>query len=437
MLQDPLGLDRQLRQTARALAGFRAELRQGRGADHAFDFLGRRASLELIRELADTPHDPLAPALLRWALHLHEEHALVDLDVAHAAAFRATRHPIDAPERGDYTLRDFLEHALADRKGQRSAWLHLLVERAEQATDLAVRRAERRVEVRADLTRFVPAVFFGEGAPAREGAERWLAETDEAFATLGVETLADLLDVGVGRDSRATWPARVTPRSLAELFRETRWLTDTAPETDLAVTPHGASSFLRALYRFGASLRGALTDERRPFALAHDTYGFERATFGSLFATLPFNAAFAKRALGVSPSGMADHRRTLARVLLVASRHAALRTLLFAASFDGRKRLEEAYAEWTFRALGAPLEPRAFGVLFTPRSNDATRFSARFAASELDARLVNEHDEDWYRNPRAVEELRETARLPAATHAEPDVLERGAERLATALREAL
>ena len=437
MLQDPLGLDRQMRQTARALTSFRAELRQGRGADHAFEFLGGRTSIELIRELADTPHDPLAPALLRWALHLHEEHALVDLDVAHATAFRATRHPIDAPERGDYTLRDFLEHALADTKGQRATWLRLLVERAERATDLAVRRAERRVEVRADLTRFVPAVFLGEGAPAREVAERWLAETDEAFATLGVETLADLFDVGLGRDSRATWPARVTPRSLAELFRETRWLTDAAPETNLAVTPFGASSFLRALYRFGASLRAALTDERRPFTLAHDTFGFEHATFGSLFATLPFNPAFAKRALGVSASGMADHRRTLARVLLVASREAALKTLLFAASFDGRKRLAEAYAEWTFRALGAPLEPTAFGVLFTPRSHDSTRFTSRFVASELDARLVNEHDEDWYRNPRAVEELRETARLPAPSHAEPAVLEQGAQRLAAALREAL
>jgi hypothetical protein len=252
-----------------------------------------------------------------------------------------------------------------------------------------------------------------------------------------VRTLAELIDAGLGRDSHASWPARLTPRSVAELFRETRLLTHAAPEVDLAVSPLGASSFLRGLFRFGAALRGALSDERRPFSLSHDAFGLEGATFGSLFASLPSNAAFAKRALGVSAHGQADHRRTLARVLLVASREAALRVLLEAASFEGRKHTEQAYAEWTFRALGVELTPRAFGVLFTPQASDPARFAGALLASDLERELTHAHDEDWYRNPRAVEELRETARLPAPTHAEPEALERGAQRFAVALRDAL
>jgi hypothetical protein len=437
MLEDPLGIDRRLRETARALQSFRSELRHGRGEDHAFEFVGRKISRELIAELAEATHDPLAPALLRWALRVHEEHALVELDLAHAAALRVARHPVDAPERGEFTLEALLEHALANTKGERAAWLELLLERGERATDFAVRRAERRAEVRASLARFVPAVFGVGDKTVRDAAERWLSLTDEAFATLGVKTLAELVTAGLGRDSHATWPARVTPRSIAELFRETRWLTHAAPAPDLAVVALGASSFLRALLRFGANLRAALADERRPFTLAHDAFGLERATFGSLFAGLPYNAAFAKRALGVSAHGLSDHRRTLAQVLLVATREAALRALLFGAAFDGQKHLERAYAEWTFRALGVELGPRALGVLFTPRPTDAARFAGALLASDLDRMLTDTHDEDWYRNPRAVEELRENARLPPATEADGEALERGATRLAAALGAAL
>src|SRR5262249_54508417 len=127
-----------------------------------------------------------------------------------------------APERGRYTLRALLGHALADTKGQRETWLSVLFERAERATELAVRRAERRAEVRASLLERVPAVFFEGGAPALEAAHRFLDASQAAFASLGAETFAGVLAAGLGRDSRAAWPARVTARSVAELFREGR-----------------------------------------------------------------------------------------------------------------------------------------------------------------------------------------------------------------------
>ncbi|HTQ07748.1 MAG TPA: hypothetical protein VMI54_28030 [Polyangiaceae bacterium] len=437
MLEDPLGIDRELRAVARSLDGFRAALRAGRGEDHAFELVGRRVSRELVTALADELADPLAPALLRWAAHLFEEHALAELHVAHAAAFRVARHPLDAPERGDFTLRELLGHALADTKGQRAAWLRVLFERAERATDLALRRAERRAEVRASLAERVPAVFLEGGAPALEAAHRFLDASHGAFAALGVETFADVLGAGLGRDSHAAWPARVTSRSVAELFREGRFAEFVANAPDLALPALGASSFLRALQRFGAALPAGLAGDRAPFALARDPYGFDRATFGALFALLPANAAFARRALGVGAAGAADHRRTLARVLLVASREAALRAVLHDATFGGRRALEAAYAERSFGALGVELPARAFGVVFTPRPSDVARLAGLFTATELAARLVDEHDEDWYRNPRAVEEIRELARQPAAAAPDPETLERGRTALVALVEAAL
>jgi hypothetical protein len=436
MLEDPLGIDRELRAVTRSLESFRSALRAGRGEEHAFELAGRRVSRELITELADHLADPLAPALLRTAAHLYEEHALTSLHVLHAAALRVERHPLDAPARGEYTLRALLGHALADTKGQRSAWLRVLFERARRATDLALRRAERRAEVRASLSASVPAASFEGAAPVLEAARRFLGASRSAFALLGAETFAGVLAAGLGRDSRAEWPARLTPRSVAELFREGRFAEFVADAPDLAISPLGASSFLRALFRFGAALKAGLAD-RGPFVLARDAYGLERATFGALFALLPANDAFARRALGVSAHGAADHRRSLARVLLVGAREAALRAELHAASFDGRGALERAYAEQSYGALGVELPPAGLGVVFTPRPSDPARLAGLFLAAELAARLVDEHDEDWYRNPRAVEELRETGRSPAATAPQPEALERGANVLVRWLETAL
>jgi hypothetical protein len=437
MLQDPLGLDREIQRVARSLQNFRAELRRGRGEDHAFEFVARSISHELVLELGDNAADPLGPALLRWAAHLLEEKALAELAVAHAVAFRVARHSVDAPERGEFTLAALLEHALANTMGQRVSWLRLLFERAERATELAFRRAERRAEVRASLSERVPAISFEGGTPVLEAARRWLAESRDAFSALGSETFADVLEVGLGRDSRATWPARVTARSLAELFRDAPWLEDVKELPDVTAPTLGASSFLRALFHFGAALRAGLAGGSRPFVLAHDAYGLDRATFGALFALLPANDAFARRELGVSAAAAADHRRSLARVLLVASREAALRVLLREPAFLGKRALEQAYTEESLRALGVELPPRALGVVFTPRPSDPGRFAGLLLASELATRLTESHDEDWYRNPRAVEEIRETARLPAATEAAPEALGRGAKELLRALTAAL
>jgi hypothetical protein len=432
MLDDPLGVDRRLREAARSWRSFHAALREGRGDDHAFEHQARFVSAELLGELADSRTEPIGEALLRWALAIHEGHALLDAERAHARAVHVERHAFDAPERGEFTLRELLGHALANRKGQRHAFLDALFERAPRATDHAVRWAERRVEVREQLRSALRGLPLDDadlpGIASVDAARHWLERTKDAWSSLGVDTLARVLEVGLGRDSRAEWPTRVSSRSIAELLREGRW-DEQATGAEPPLPAFGAASFLRGLWRFGAAIATSLAGTRGPFVLGQDPYGLDRATFGALFASLPGSETFARRELGVSAAAAYDHRRMLAQVLLVASREAALRVLLRAPALAGRRQLEQSYAELTHAALGVELPPAALGVLFTPRPGDAQRFAGILLAADLDARLIEAHDDDWYRNPRAVEELRETARLPANVVADPEALERGAQRL--------
>lgn len=425
MLEDPLSIDRRLAGIARSLQSFRAALREGRGDDHAFELTGQKASRELLETLADATHDPLAPALLRAAHRLHEAHALAELEHQHCAALRLERHAVDEPERGRYTLATLRASALSDTSGRRAGFLRTLAERASHASDLVLRRAERHAELRASLARLVPAGIDLPGDAVLEAAPAVLTSTGDAFRALGPRTLAEVIELGLGRDSRASWPARLTARSIAELFTEAPWLAHVTPEPFLLPPALGAASFLRAMFGFGASLRAALASSAQPFVLARDPYGLERATHGALFALLPAKESFARRKLGVMPTGMNDHRRSLARVLLVAAREAALRVSLRAPALAGASTLLRAYPELGEQALGVELHPALIGVVFTPRPGDAQRFAGLLLAAALDARLTEAHDDDWFRNPRAVEELREAARTPADTVADRAELERG------------
>jgi hypothetical protein len=437
VLDDPLSIDRRLGDVARSLASFRAALRAGRGEDHAFELAGRFASHDLLRDLADATKDPLAPALLRTAHALHEAHALAAFEREHAVALRVERHAVDEPERGHFTLSELAAHALADTRGRRAGFFTTLAARAQPAADSVLRRAERHAELRASLDKLVPPDIDLPGTGALDLAPSVLTRTDEAFHTLGARTLAELVELGLGRDSRASWPARLTPRTTAELLGDAPWLRHATPDAFRVPTALGAASHLRALFGLGASLRSAFAGKHQPFVLARDPYGLERATFGALFALLPTRESFARRSLGITPAASSDHRRCLARVLLIALREAALRVTLRAPSFGGARTLSRAYPELAFTALGSELPLSLLGVLFTPRPNDTQRFAGLLLAAARAHDLTEEHDDDWFRNPRAVEQLREEARPPAATLAPPAELERGATLLVAWLAQAL
>lgn len=430
MFDDPFAIDRRLREAARAWLAWRRALRSGAGEEHRFERLGAYASGELVRELyAASAVDPLAPALFAWAYRLHLEHATRELAISRERAFRAERHGLAAPESGKFTLREMLGAALADTKGARSAWLRALVTSGREASAFELRRVERRDELLGALGDLSPDSVELPIPDIALRAGAFLERTDGAFHELGAKDASGLVELALGRGSIASWPSRLSARSLAGFFDESNWLAHATFELDELPKALGAASFVRGLAAFGAALRTALAGPSLPFALAHDPFDLAGSTYGALFALVPLGESFAKRKLEVARARLADHRRQLSRVLLVSARVLALRTTLRDPTRRGKEALLREYPDLAFRALGVELEPEAATLLFRSRVSDPARFAGLLLGAERARRLEDVHDEDWYRNPRAVDELRETARLAVERKATSDALDAGSREL--------
>ncbi len=430
MLADPFGIDQRLRDDARKLVAFRRALRRGVPEDHVFEAVDRATTRELVLELREAGEtDPTAPALLRWAYRIHLERSLVKSSLAIARALRQEPHPLERPEQCQLTLRAILERVIERERAPRALFVSALFEHGQKLGALRLVRWEEHAEVVSRLGFEGGDALELPGSAVLDVARRFLTETDAAFDALGARTLDELVALAVGADSRAAWPARLTTRSLVELIGDPRFFSHVTLDLGELGGRHGASSFLRGFAALGGAWRAALAPETLPFSVARDAFGLERATAAGLFASMPFAAAFAQRALGLSRDGVRDHQRVLARVALVGLREAALRVLLRAPALAGPTAYRAAFVEETARALGVEVPDAAAGVLFTPELGDAQRFAGWLLAAERAERLQREHDEDWYRNPRAVDELVELSRQAAPTTAEQGALEAGATAL--------
>ena len=99
--------------------------------------------------------------------------------------------------------------------------------------------------------------------------------------------------------------------------------------------------------------------------------------------------------------------------------------------------LEQRFQELAERAFGIEIDARLAGFLLAPRSDEIARFSAWSTASTVSRDLVERHDEDWFRNPRAREELREGTQLTMQFDLDDTALDTGATELQRVLSSAL
>ncbi|HEY3495507.1 MAG TPA: hypothetical protein VGK73_12510 [Polyangiaceae bacterium] len=430
MLENPLRIDRTLKEVARARAAFRRKLRHDSAEDHAFEHVGERVSDELLEELrGDGDGDPLGPALHRWAYVLREEHALIATDRALAEAWHVERHPLDQPLGGSFTLAELRARALGDRRGGRRLFLDAWLARSGKAGELALRRWEERAEHAARLRIADLDALEHVTQDVFEHANAWLETTNEAFAALGVRDTTELVTLALGEDATATWPTHLSTRSLVRLFDEPAWFKHVELELEGLVAPLGTASFLRGLDALGRGLRKRFVSSALPFAAAEDPYELEASVWGALFALLPFGESFATRRLGVAKNRLGDHRRSLARVYLIGARAAAMRALSRSAALAGERSARKSFRELGERAFTLELPPNAAGALFCPEPDSPQRFAALALAAELERRLTETHDEDWYRNPRAVAELREEAARAPETEIAPERLKTGLQLL--------
>lgn len=391
------------------------------------------------------PPDALALALASWVHVLTLERVLFADRVRIAAAWHVPSIVVegqlgeDGP--GRVTPREALLALLAERSDEpRRAWAEALARGAGAIADAARIFAERREEARRrlgvegdppleipidppDAALRVAGALLARTAPHPEGAPTWDAAIGRA----------------IGRDAAAGWPARLGSRWLEDLFRPTGLTEGLA--LDLGPLPRalGASSFARALSRFGAALAWASAPAAAPFSLAHPPFDVQRARRAALFGGLVADRVFCARALGLGRGADRDQARVTARALTLTLRLDAARLCLEAGPdggvlLRGARARADRFEEETARALGAPIPGALAGVVPELDRGAAVRLAGALLAARDRRALVERFDEDWFRNPRAAEAIRgEDAVLPPSPRIAAADLEAGLDALVQAL----
>lgn len=435
---DPLALDRELLRIATRWQSFRRALRAGTGLDRD-PFAGSReiagrAAYDTVRALPAS--DPLREPLLAWI------HRLMEQRINQAALSAATNalaiepRVVHEPEYAQLTLAEMLKKGLAE-PGRRRAWVEAFVQNAEPHSAAVALLWERRAEI---ARRLGDDGFDARDPAASEvarSAALWLEQTRDTAAEWRSHELAALIGHALGSEADRGWPAHLNLRTLVDFFRETRLFDGLPLDPGALPRPLAASSFLRALARLGCSFVDASRPKSLPFVVACDPRGLRRRTHGALLAGLPLTEPFARRVLGLSAGALRDQTRVIARVVLLASRSQALRVGLRAAALSGRAALENAFEEGMESSFGVVLPKASAGSVLRLHVDDAQRFAGLLLAASEAEQLTEAHDEDWFRNPRAIDQLRSEAALPPVRGVSPDALEAGARSLSRLLVRAL
>jgi hypothetical protein len=435
---DPLKLDREIAALADAVQRWRRRLDRGEGQDEDPFWAGRwiagRTAFQVVRDLPEA--DPLRKPLLAWVYRLAEQR-IDRVAIARVASERyRTEHVVSEPERVRLPLSAVLHRALAE-PGRRQAWLESFLGAGGDLGDAVATLWERRPEVAARMGLSAPDAIESPGPDVVARATDWLDRTEDMLEGYLEESIGSVVGVALGEAAAEGWSGRLLPRTILDYFREGDLLRDVDLDPGPLPRPHAPASTLRALARVGEAWVEATAPRDQPFVVAHDPYRLEGHTIGALFGALPATAPFARRALGVDASRLVDHGRILARVILLESRAAALRVILRPAAHAGRRALREAFEHHAIRAFHVPLRPEAAGTIFRLHADDPQRFAGLLLAFTRAARLQTGHDEDWYRNPRAIEQLRDEARVPALRTTTEEDLGRGADALIALLTRAL
>jgi len=435
---DPLRLDRAIAELSRAVRHWRRRLRHGEGLDGdpfiVEPLVATRSAFVVVSEFPES--DPLKHPLLRAIYRLAEQRINLRVLVAIAAERHHVPHVVSDPERVRSSLHDLLGRALGEPK-RREAWLESYVASAASLSEAVVLLWERRAEVAVRMGASSLDAIEGAGPDVAPAASQWLDRTNDMFADLAPATLGGLVDLALASDANEGFPRHLSPSTILDLFRDGDLFRSLSLDVGELPTPYGAASFLRALGDVGAAWTDATAPRDQPYVIAHDPYGLRRRTTGALFASLFGNDRFAKRSLGIDSSRLAKHRRAIAAAELIESRKAALRVVLKPAALAGRRTFREAFEAEVHRAFGLRVPPDRAGALFGLHVDDAQRFAAIVLASRQNEVMRETHDDDWYRNPRAIEQLRDESRRSPVPVTSADALAAGSDALYASLSDAL
>jgi hypothetical protein len=421
----PFELDRELARVApRARAAYRV-LRTGRDVTLTVPEVLRDP--ETLERLASDKSDPIAAPLLRYLYWLELMRRALPAEGERIRRYRAEHHALDKPIAGHFTWRELLGHALRDA-ARRPALLDVMCERGDALRDAGSRLYELRAEwttfsgrSRAELESTLPDVS--------QQAHDFLRDSADAFGSLELRDLPMVLEASLAHAAADGWPRQLSLRSLNDLLSLADWLSGLKLDVGAFPAPLSAASFLRGFMHLGSAWTEALAPTEQPFCVAHDPFGLSRATHGALFALVPLAPPFLKRQLGLGKERATGHARALSQSWLIFARLLALRVLLAEPSLAGSGALREAFSEHGAKAFGFEPPPEAAGLLCRPRVGDAQRFAGVLLAATRATELSDEHDDDWFRSPRTIEQLRAEARQPPATTCGAEQLAAGASAL--------
>ena len=417
---EPLSFDRALRDAARELE---RRKKTGESSEDALPaFLQDEETLHWLRELRGK--DPLAPSLESWLLRLREQAELGALRGELGRAHREQPHPISEPEQARRTLSELLQLSLS-RPRERAAYLRGYFASSASVAERVLRLWEER-ELFAERLRAPLASFEIASEAIVPAARAFLESTRSAFETLQIREPAELVSALLAETAQEGWPARLSQRSTLDLLGDPAFFHGLRLRPFALPEARGAGSFLLALSHAGRALADAASAQRSPFVLGSDVFDLQRNTVGALIGTLPLSPAFATRRLGLGPSHVRDQQRALARSVLADLRVTAFRVLLRELLLGGKKQLRSELPELSHRALGFELPESVAGVFIRARPRDSQRFAGALLAASRHETLLQTHDEDWFRNPRAIAELRAELSEPTQTALSAETLSRGA-----------
>lgn len=429
----PIELDRQLARAFTQWRAWRLRLRdrpEGGEEDDPLTYFHPVTGLEQFRRLSELPeYDPLRGPARRWVYRLAEQRinhgALTALGEERQKELRLP----DAPGRGAVSLATMLERCLSDAP-RAEVWMQLFLGNAAPVSTLTVDLWQRRREIARRMGLDSPAVIEScladadtahtAGANAAVLAELVARSTRERIRELELASPAGFVEVALGRDVPGSWPARLSPQRMLDYFRDGDLLRSLDLKTPPLPSSLGAASFMRSLGILGGAWLEALGPQDQPFVVAHDPYGLKRHEASALFSLLPLNSRFLGRHLEIPPHALPDVRRRLAQIWLLELGLTAFRVQLRPHALAGESSFREAFVELVHRDLDLSVTPNIAGALFPLGIEDEQHLVGQLLAVEREEALLEAHDEDWFRNPRAIEQLRAEANRPPLTRAEPN-----------------
>ncbi len=226
--------------------------------------------------------------------------------------------------------------------------------------------------------------------------------------------------------TEAVWPAHLNTRTLFPLLGSPEWTQGLLLEPGPLPSALNPASFVRALWYLGAAWDRSNSARSGPFVLACDPYGLRPCILGSLFAALPTLPSWQRKVCGLGWDAAKSYARELLISRLIAVRMAALTAGLRCRLAQGRTALLSDYEDRSRQAIHQSWGAAAAGFLPRIHQDTGQRLLGWLLAESWLVDLTYRFDEDWFRNPRGIQALREkTNQIPSPRVDKAEVL-RGA-----------